>query len=309
MIVQARNEGGAFTSIFDFTGRVDVRTVNRRALEALVCAGAFDRLPGHRAQILTALDAALAYGQQSAADKRRGQASLFDGGSEVETAIPQLPEIAEWTADERWAKEKEALGFYVSGHPLLAFAEELQLFSTASADQAGDLPDEAEVSIGGVVTGLKTQADRRGQMMAFLTLEDFGGTIEVICFADPYKRCAHLLTNDSLVLLTGRVNTREGERPKLIMNNAVALAEVRGGAVLDVHARLTPEQLASGVLDQIEGVVSRYDKGNGFLFLYYPVGTETVKIRSNRIRLDARRELVTSLRELLGSESVFCTKG
>lgn len=309
VIVNARDEGGVFANIFDFTGRVDVRTVNRRALEALVCAGAFDRLPGHRAQLLHALDAAIAYGAQSATDRRRGQASLFDGGDVVETSAPQLPDVAEWTVDERWAYEKEALGFYVSGHPLLAFAEELQLFSTASADQAGDLPDEAEVSIGGVVTGLKTQADRKGNMMAFLTLEDFGGTLEVICFSEPYRKCSHLLVNDSLVLLSGRINTREGERPKLIMNNAVALADVRGGAVLDVHANLTPEQLSAGILDQLETVLSRYDKGNGFLFLYYPVGTETVKIRSNRIRLDARRELVTSLRELLGSESVFCTKG
>ncbi len=309
VIVAARDEGGEFKSIFEFTGRVDVRTVNRRALEALVCAGAFDRLPGHRAQVLTALDAAISYGAQSATDRRRGQASLFDGGLSIETAIPQLPDVPTWTSDERLAKEKEALGFYVSSHPLLAFAEELQLFSTASTDQVADLPDEAEVSIGGVITAMKTQADRKGQMMSFFTLEDFGGTLEVICFAEPFRRCSSILVNDALVLLTGRTNTREGERPKLILNNAVPLSEVRGGAVLDVHARLTPELLAEGVLDQIDDLIGRYDKGNGFLFLYYPVGTETVKIRANRVRLDARRDLVASLRELLGSESVFCTKG
>jgi DNA polymerase-3 subunit alpha len=309
VIVQARDEGGEFSTIYDFTGRVDVRTVNRRALEALVCAGAFDRLPGHRGQLLSALDAAISYGAQSATDRRHGQASLFDGGSAVETSAPQLPDVTPWTADERLAKEKEALGFYVSSHPLLAFAEELQLFSTASTDQAGDLPDEAEVSIGGVVTGLKTQPDRKGQLMSFLTLEDFGGTLEVICFAEPYKRCASVLVNDALVLLSGRINTREGERPKMILNNAVPLSEVRGGAVLDVHARLSPELLSGGVLDDLDGLLGRYDKGNGFLFLYYPVGTETIKIRSNRVRLDAKRELVASLRELLGSESVFCTKG
>lgn len=309
VIVAARDEGEEFSSIFDFTSRVDVRTVNRRALEALVCAGAFDKLPGHRAQLLSALDAAIAYGAQSATDRRRGQASLFDGGTTIETAAPQLPEVTEWNIDERWAKEKEALGFYVSGHPLLAFAEELQLFSTATTDQVADLPDEAEVSIGGVVTAIKTQPDRKGNMMSFFTLEDFGGTLEVICFSEPFRRCGSILENEALVLLSGRTNTREGERPKLILNNAVPLGEVRAGAVLDIHARITPQQVSEGIIDQMDGLMGRYDKGNGFLYLYYPVGTETVKIRSNRVRLDAQRELVKSLRELLGSESVFCTKG
>lgn len=309
VIVRARDEGEPFSSIFDFTSRVDVRTVNRRALEALVCAGAFDRIPGHRAQLLGALDAAISYGAQSATDRRRGQASLFDGGLAVDTPAPQLPEVAEWTAAERLAKEKEALGFYVSSHPLHDFAEELQLFSTVSTDQAGDLPDEAEVSIGGVVTALKTQPDRKGQMMAFLTLEDFGGTLEVICFAEPFRRCSAVLVNDALVLLTGRLNTREGERPKLLLSNATPLAEVRSGAVLDVHARLTPELVASGALDELDQILGRYDKGNGFLFLYYPIGAETVKIRSSRVRLDAQRPLIASLRELLGQDSVFCTKG
>jgi DNA polymerase-3 subunit alpha len=309
VIVQARDEGGPFSSIFEFTGRVDVRTVNRRALEALVGAGAFDRLPGHRAQLLAALDSAISYGAQSATDRRRGQASLFDGGLEIDTAVPQLPDLPAWTAEQRLAKEKEALGYYVSSHPLLAFSEELQLFATASSDQVEDLPDEAEVSMGGIITAMKTQPDRKGQMMSFFTLEDFGGTLEVICFAEPFRRCSPILANDAAVLVNGRVNTREGERPKLIMNSAVPLAEVRAGAVLDVHARLTPELLADGILDQIDGLAGRYDKGNGFLFLYYPVGTETVKIRANRVRIDARRELVESLRELLGPESVFCTKG
>jgi DNA polymerase-3 subunit alpha len=309
VIVTARDAGGVFTSIFDFTARVDVRTVNRRALEALVCAGAFDRLPGHRAQLLATLDAAIAYGAQSATDRRLGQASLFGGDVDIATTVPQLPDVPPWTQDQRWQKEKEALGFYVSGHPLLAFSEELQLFSTASTDQVADLPDESEISIGGVVTGLKTQLDRKGQTMAFFTLEDFGGTLEVICFSDVYRRNMSILTNEALVMLTGRTNTKENERPKLILNNAMPLAEVRNGAVLDIHARLSPEQIAAGVLDDLDAVLGRYDKGNGFLFLYYPVGTETVKIRSNRVRLDASRELVTTLRELLGQDSVFCTKG
>jgi len=308
-VVQARQESGPFTSIFDFTTRVDGRTLNRRALEALVCAGALDRLPGHRAQIFASLENALSWGAQSAADRRVGQASLFAGDGQEEMTAPTLPEVTPWTKEELWAKEKEVLGFYVSGHPLQAYADDLRLFATASTDQAADLPDESEIQIAGVVTQVKTQIDRKGQLMAFLTLEDFGGSIEAICFADPYRRGAAVLVNDSLVLLGGRLSTREGERPKLVVQSVVSVAQARQNAVLDVHAHLTPEQVSNGILDALDAVLSRYDRGNGFLYLYYPVGDETVKIRARRTRIEGGRDLIDSLRELLGEDAVYCTRG
>ncbi|MBI3871588.1 MAG: DNA polymerase III subunit alpha [candidate division Zixibacteria bacterium] len=308
-IVKARDAGGPFTSLFDFTGRVDGRSVNRRALEALVSSGSFDHMTGHRAQLLAGLDDALSYGAQSADDRRRGQASLFDGNGDSQISAPTLPDVAPFTREQMWAKEKESLGFYVSSHPLSGFVDELRLFATATTDQAAELPDESEVQIGGVITHVKTQTDKKSQMMAFLTLEDFGGSIEAVCFSDPYRRFGPILKLDSLVLLGGRLSTREGERPKIMVQTATALSEVRQGAVLDVNIRLTPEQMAEGMLDDLEAVVSRYGKGNGFLYLYYPVGEETVKVRSSRIRVEGSRELIDSLRELLGEEAVFCTRG
>ena len=179
----------------------------------------------------------------------------------------------------------------------------------AKPDQATDLPDESEVQIGGVITQVRSQLDRKQQQMAFLTLEDFGGSIEIICFSDPYRRYREILTADSLVLLGGHLSTREGERPKLILQTATALADALRGAVLDVHIRLTPEQVADGSLDQLEAVLSRYDKGNGIVYIYFPMGAKTVKIKSNRLRLEPDRTLVDSLRELLGDDAVYCTRG
>jgi DNA polymerase-3 subunit alpha len=309
-IVTARREGDPFSTLFDFTGRVDSHAVNRRALEALITAGALDGLAGHRRQILEALNEALAYGARLSDDRRRGQSSLFGdvpGGAGI--SEPSLPDVPPWTDKESWAREKEALGFYVSGHPLSDYSEELRLFGTATTEQAVDLPDESEVQMGGIITRVKTQIDKKGQTMAFFTLEDFSGSIECLCFSDPYRRFSDLVRSDSLVLLNGSLSTREGERPKLKVQSVTALAEARDGVVLDVHVRLLPEQIADGVLDELEHLVCRFDKGNGFLFLYYPVGTQTVKVKSNRVRIEARRELIESLRELLGADSVFCSRG
>jgi len=260
--------------------------------------------------MLDALSEAVAYGARVSEDRRKGQSSLFgDGSVETGASAPSLPDVPRWTDKEIWAFEKEALGFYVSGHPLSDFKEELRLFATATTDQAVDLPDESEVQMGGIITTFKTQVDKKGQTMAFFTIEDFSGSIECICFSDPYRRFMSLLHTDSLVLLSGNLSTREGERPKLKIQTVTPLSEVRNGAVLDVHLRLVPDQLAEGILDELESLICRFDKGNGFLFIYYPVGNQTVKIKSNRVRLEARRELIESLRELLGPDAVFCSRG
>jgi DNA polymerase-3 subunit alpha len=163
--------------------------------------------------------------------------------------------------------------------------------------------------MGGIVTQIKSQMDKKGNMMAFFTLEDFAGSIECLCFADPYRRFGSHLTLDALILVAGSLSTREGERPKLKVATLTPLSETRNGAVLDLHVRLTPEHLQEGTLGQLESLVCRFDRGNGFLYLYYPVGTQTVKIKSNRVRIEARRELVDSLRELLGADSVMCSRG
>ena len=163
--------------------------------------------------------------------------------------------------------------------------------------------------MGGIITTVKTQLDKKGQTMAFFTIEDFSGSIECLCFADAYRRFMTLIHSDSLILLAGNLSTREGERPKLKVQTVVPLSEVRNGAVLDVHLRLAPEQISEGVLDELESLICRFDKGNGFLFIYYPVGKQTVKVKSNRVRLEARRELIESLRELLGQDAVFCSRG
>ncbi len=311
-IIQARDEDGPFVTIFDFTSRVDSHSVNRRALEALVTAGALDRLEGHRKQLLEVLPDAISYGTRQCEDRRRGQSSLFDAGlsnGDVAIPLPPLPDVPPYTERELWAKEKDALGFYVSGHPLSDFREELQLFANTTSETASELPDESEVQMGGIVTHVRQQLDKKGQSMAFFTLEDFNGSIECLCFSDAFRRFSTLVHLDGMILVQGSLSTREGERPKLRVQSITNLAEVRNGAVLDVHVRLTPDTVSDTHLTDLEKLVERYDTGNGFLFIYYPVGDRDIRLRSNRFRVEARRELVDGLKELLGPECVYCSRG
>lgn len=162
-ILTAREARGPFASLFDLADRVDLRHVNRRVLESLVLAGACDGLQGHRAQQAAVLDLAVAYGQRKAADRERGQFTLFGGAPEnASPSVPPLPDIDPWLAGDRLRREKELLGFYVSGHPLDRVRSQLDAFARHTTVELADMPHGREVCLGGVVTAVKGMRDKRG---------------------------------------------------------------------------------------------------------------------------------------------------
>jgi len=306
-IVAARQEGGLFKSVFDFMARVDSRAVNRRALESLIAAGAFDSLGAHRAQLAAGLDQVIGWGQAAQDDRVRGQHSLF-GGDTGALPEPTLPDVPPWSEPQAMSREKEVLGFYVTGNPLDKYADEITLFATCSTDQLDELPDGSEVALGGVIQSIKTLLDKKGNLMAFLALEDYGGTTEAICFAEPYARFRDILTVDSAVLLTGTTSAREEERPKLLLQTADRLADIRKEADLDLHVHLNEETATVEALDEIEHILDNYVDGRGFVYFHYHKDGRTIRARSTDRRVASDRQLVNQLRELLGNEAVYCTK-
>ena len=306
-IVAVRGTGGPFRSIFDFMGRVDLRSLNKRALESLIAAGVFDSLGLHRARLAAGLDQISAWGQTEQADRVRGQQTLFGGAGGVPIE-PELPDVPPWPESQIMSREKEVLGFYVTGNPLDKYSDELALFATCPTDQLGELPDGSEVALAGIVQSVKTTLDRKGNLMAFLALEDYGGTVEVICFADPYARFRDLLAVDSAVLLSGSTSLREEERPKLILQNAERLADIRQQADLDVHIHLTEDTATVEVLGEIERILDNFVDGRGLVYFHYHKNGHTVLARAAARRVASDRRLVTRLRELLGDEAVYCTK-
>lgn len=207
-IIAAREAGGPFASLADFCRRVDLHIVNKRVLESLIRCGAFDSLGKGRRQLLYILDACLESAGRSQEDRRRGQVSLLDM-VDVPREDPVLPEIKDFSPVEILAMEKELLGFYVSGHPLEPYAEVLRQSTTHTLARLSDLAEDTPVVVGGIAIGLRRVVTRKGEAMAYLLLEDFGGQVEVLLFPRLYSRCRQWLEKDMILLVEGRVNVEE----------------------------------------------------------------------------------------------------
>jgi DNA polymerase-3 subunit alpha len=224
-IVGARKEGGPFRDLFDFARRVDKRLVNRRVVEALVRAGAFDSIDARRSTLLASAGLALDAGERAAA--AASQVSLF--GEETASPGSALVTAREWTDAERLMQEKAALGFYLSGHPFSSYATELAPIVRTSLATLG--PRNDRVLVGGIVTSLRVQSSRRGKM-AFVTLDDGKGRAEILVYNETFDAVRALLREDQLVVMEVKATQRmsdDGELAglRIVAENVYDLATVR----------------------------------------------------------------------------------
>jgi len=257
---KARDEGGPFTSLIDFCLRLDSRLVNRRALESLIKAGAFDSLGGHRGQYLLALDRDFEAAQRQQKQEREGQVALFGGtggtgGSDgpggstgrpaVSGAIASpLPVSPPLPPASILAMEQEVLGFYVTGHPLADFEEVFVAADACTTAQLADVPDGRLTTVGGVVREVKKILDRNGNQMAFATIEDLVGTVEIIVFASVLAKYGPALQPDAVVIVGGKVS-RKDEEIKILANRVSPVARpVKAEVYVTVPGELeSPENL------------------------------------------------------------------
>jgi DNA polymerase-3 subunit alpha len=186
-IVGARETGGEFKSVFDLCRRVDLRLANKRVLESLICAGACDSLPGHRAQLLSALATAYGTGQRKQRDWDKGQVSFFDSRGH-QFADEELPEVNPWSRSVQLAREKEMLGFYFSDHPLAPFRDKVKKLTSCEIARLSELSEGTSAKVVGVVSTSKTIVGKNKRPMAFITLEDFSGSVECVVFSDLYEK-------------------------------------------------------------------------------------------------------------------------
>ncbi|HID10234.1 MAG TPA: DNA polymerase III subunit alpha [Candidatus Latescibacteria bacterium] len=296
-ILEARRES-PFQSLYDFCERVDLKALNRRMLESLISAGAMDGLGGHRAQLLKALDGAIARAQVLRQERQRGQISLFEAGP----ALPEdrLPEVPQWSRSEALAKEKEVLGFYVSGHPLDPYREELEAFATPFENLEG-LSQGSEVRIGGMVAAVRTIQDRSGRPMAFVTLEGLDGSVEVVVFWEAYERYRDLLSDNRAVLVMGRLSGNESGRAKVRVEEVLPLEEARERLVraLCIDLRGASEER----LEHLRASLERH-RGGCSLLLRVRTKWGDVFVRSRSLKVSPSPELLAELRREVGREAV-----
>jgi DNA polymerase III subunit alpha len=313
-IIGARAKKGRFESFFDLAASVDLRLVNKKCLESLVYAGALDSLRGTRAELFASIDKAIDYGDGFQKDRLSGQTSLFDmgGGAAAKTiAEPQLASVEPWQYAELLAKEKEALNFYVSGHPLMHFQDEIRGFSdvTLRADSMERLREGNEVTVGGLITTIKMHMQRDGRPMAFLTIEDFEGTMELLAFGDAYEKFKHLLAVDSMVLVHGSVSVREDDKkPKLRIDKVMALSESREKLTKSVHLKIKTSGLDESFLKEIKEECAKLS-GSCVLIIHLVSGDGgECRIKAKNILVNPANETLERIRGKLGKENVWLGK-
>ena len=233
--MQERQEHGAFGSFFDLCERLDTRQVNKKVLESLMKGGALDSLGLSRAQMFGNMGRVLEWAQRQQEDRQQGQFSLFGTSTAgPSVATPSLEPVVPWSESEQLAYEKEALGFYISSHPLMAVQPQLRRLVTTTSQTLVDFQGEQTVMIGGLITQQRVQLTKNGDRMAFVTLEDLYGSLEVIVFPETYRQSITACESEEPVVVWGKAKI-EGEGGEqrviaqrvLLLKDALALGEFR----------------------------------------------------------------------------------
>ncbi len=301
-ILDARSSGN-FLDLYDFCERVDLRRVNKRVVESLIKCGAFDSTGAKRAVLMVLLEDAMAIGQKIQQERDSAQVSLF-GVEELAKSNGNgrgaSPDIQEWDEKLRLAFEKESLGFFITGHPLDRYAAEMKRFATASTAVLVELADRSEVTICGIVTGIKEINTRKGERMGFVTLEDLTGSAEVVVFADIYQKAAEYLKSEEPILVTGVVDVGE-KSSKVIASEIAALNEISARATRLVHFTLQSTGLLREQLESLKEIISRHQGScRTFLHLDLPPTTRTTINLPASCAVEASENLLMEVRNLFG---------
>ena len=294
--------GRDFKTIYDFCQNVDTRVVNKRALESLVLAGAMDSLEGNRAQKFKAIEEALSFGSKARAAMASHSASLFGAVNEtIEIEEPKLPDIPAWKTNERLAKEREVLGFYLSDHPLRRFINEYNSFSSVHLGEPETFENSENVRACGVVTDLRTRIDKSGRKMAFFKLDDFSGSCEGIMFGKDFQDKEDLLKTESTVLVRGKLES-SGDSVKLIADNVMSLTEAREQLtkklVIIVHKEIHKPE----IIGKLHEVLSEYRGGIPVYILLADNGNRRNFLTELKVNLTD--DLIEKLNVLLGENSL-----
>ena len=235
-IVEERKRGGEFTSLKDFCQRLSGKEVNKRTIENFIKAGAFDGLGGTRKQFMMIYVQILDTVNQEKKTSMTGQMSLFDilGEEEKKSFEIKLPDVGEYTKETKLAFEKEVLGVYISGHPLEEYEQSWRKnISAVTSDFYPDeetgqpkVPDGSKQIVGGMITEKTIKYTRNNKVMAFLTLEDLVGTVEIVVFPRDYENNAHMMEEDSKVFIQGRVSAEDDKPSKLICEKITAFDDI-----------------------------------------------------------------------------------
>lgn len=305
-IVRARIEKGKFNSLYDFCMKVDLHICTKKTIEGLVLAGAFDGITKNRAQLFKSVEQMVQSAAGAQVQQERGQDSLFGGDPQAAIKVnlePQLPNIPMWKDAEKLAKEKEVLGFYVSGHPLLKYEKEINAFATVHLGDVEGMKSGI-VKAGGVISSIKKKIDKKGNTMAFITIEDFTGKAECVIFSSVYKKNVELLEEEKMILVQGKGEV-SGDIIKIIVDEILPMDAVREKYAKKIFFLLNADEVTDITLARLRELMEK-NKGNCNCY-FNVVGREFEKQQiflSRKYNINPTTEFVESVQELLGNHAI-----
>jgi DNA polymerase-3 subunit alpha len=306
-ILKARNEGGKFTSLSDLCERVDGRTVNRKILEALIKSGACDGFGQTRATLCAQIERTLGRAASIAADRQRGQSSLFGA---LEEKAPPMPEsisnLPEWPQHELLAHEKELLGFYVTGHPLTPFAPILEKYALTNTAKLAELPNRSLTRIGGLIAAVQNGVSKKsGKPYSMVTLEDLEGSVQILCMNENYDKYRELLTPNKAILVIGEVNTGD-DRPKIFPQEIMPLEDAPKKFTKQVHLRLHTAHLKPEQLESVRELVAAHPGKCPLLLCFMRPGGGVIFVDTNeRFNVTPSQKLQQEADAQFGEETYY----
>ena len=308
-IVESRDKHGKFDSLFDFTANVSLKSVNRKVLESLNMAGALDGLEGNRAQKYAVIETALKYGQTIQENKARNQVDLFGASSangQDTSMVPSLPQAEEWSEAQLLEKEKEVLGMYLSGHPLLKYAEDLEEFSNFDFTDNIEQPNGSKVRIGGSICDVKMHFDRKNNQMAFFKLDCLGGQAEILAFSDTFAKYKDLIKNDSVVFISGKpTDETDFSELKMIADDIVNVEKAREIYSKNVNIRIEPDQMSPTDVDALLNMAKEHVGGCGLMFHMASERGKQQRIYAHNVKVSAHSSFLKKLRDTYGKQNVW----
>jgi DNA polymerase III subunit alpha len=306
-----------YGGIFDFCSRIDMRKITKKTVEALVAAGAFDFTGKPRKALFECIDAAVQQGSSAQKDRESGQFGLFGGGAKAsKDAAPEERVFGkeEWSERERLALEKQAIGFYITGHPLAPYADDVKRYATHTCASLAHAKGFEKVAVAGIVQGWRERLTRTGKKIAFASLEDLTGARDLVIYDDIVRRFEALLKGDEPVLIRGAVRMAEKfgaeanqqddaePSPEIKVDEVTRLADVRAARATRVELKLSAEQATQEKLAELKALLGKYPGScSAGLIIVLPGTAETrIALKGTRIRPDD--ELLAAVDRLFGGK-------
>ncbi len=291
-----------FNSIFDFCKNVDIRIVNKRALEGLVIAGAFDSTNKNRAALFNSVELALDHAHKVQNSKLASGDSLFGEATEIIVSDPDLIEADEWSEKERLAKEREVVGFYVTGHPLRKYEVEYKSFANFHIGEVQENEEIENVRACGVITNVRTKIDRAGKEMAFFSIDDFTGSCDCLMFSKIFAEYGKYVQKEEPVFVVGNLES-SGDTVKMHINKLLPIDIARKELSGSIRINVVKEKVT---LEKLRGLRPILEKNSGKIPVFIQLfsnGCKSSIYALKEYRVDLSGDLFTELNKLFGEES------